>query len=137
VPAASYSETFVRSAAGGQWKIIRVPPGRRAVIRMVTVAQASAEDVYVQVMISGLLLLHRLIPAGQRTESFELRAVAYTGETIHVFTGANTCAVTVAGFAFVDTSGQPGPPDWPQAQQDEASPEEVVQAGEVIGPVTE
>ena len=107
-----YSHRFVYSeVSGGIWKQWRVPEGKRAVVRNVTlVGLAAGATGYAKV--HGLLVFASGLLAAFGSESRDLRVVAYGGELIECAGEGSGVTVTVSGYLFDDPYHESHPPPY-------------------------
>lgn len=102
MPSHPYSETFVRATAGGVYSYW-VPPGKRAIVRSVTVMNFVAPPVAVYVAIAGVFIAYLEFQVVASFRSAEYYAVAYSGQEIQVQVGASGMHTTVSGTLLTDT----------------------------------
>ena len=90
-----------------------VPAGRRASVKMVSVANPARVAGTVGVLVAEQYVYIRDVQATQAFESLAMMSVAYAGERIGIYVGAASMAVMVCGFLYSETlalSTLPAPP---------------------------
>lgn len=103
MPARVYSERLlVGRSVGGTTQTLTVPSGRRVVVRFVSVATFSVAAPYVAVKVAGQSVVWISPTATESTRHYDVRAVAYAGESVEILTGGGDVAWHVSGFMFTD-----------------------------------
>jgi len=106
MPAPVFSERLVVSTlSANNWQYFTVPAASRAVVRcVIAVATTTGGTVYVSVG-SGYAVVAE-VPGPNQTRLFDLRAVAYAGETIGCMRTDNNVGLSVHGYLFADPGGR-------------------------------
>jgi len=91
---------------GTQNVVYTVPAGRRAVVRFVAVSAYAAAGQSAFVFVGGAVVLYWPAPAANAAAFWDVRMVAYAGETVMVSTSGSDVAFHVSGYLFNDPAGR-------------------------------
>jgi hypothetical protein len=116
-----YTETFIRTSDHTGWATYQVPPGRRAVIKHVTLVNPNEAAVIGTVLVGGLPGAQFICPA-RTTQVVTTTQVAYQGENVSAIMNLTGCGLTVAGYLFLDSTGADGPGREARAPRPEMKP---------------
>jgi len=108
-----------------------VPLGKRAVIRSVIASNPGGSTGLVQVLCAEGLVLHHRFQAAEGTRTLDVRAVAYQGEELQVYTSVEGMHCAVHGYLFVDESSETAAPP---GSATKPGPELPVDLGEAAEP---
>lgn len=114
-----YSERFLLTSTFGAWIYYTVPAGRRAVLRSVSITTAAPVGAIAAVALKGFNVVLRQFQATNVTENYDMRHVAYGGETMGAYASAKDVVVAMSGYLFVDTGARAEHPpaelerEWP------------------------
>lgn len=97
-----YSERLLHGRSGGATQTITVPTGFRAVVRFASIVTFSGTPAYVVLRVAGVPVVWMDTPTANVTKHFDLRNVAYAGETVEIVTSGGDVAWSVSGFMFTD-----------------------------------
>jgi hypothetical protein len=105
-----YTETFIRhrSLAAGTWSWT-VPTGKRALVKSVVAVQTGSTSGIAEVLIGNVAVMLVSLPAGYRSESMELLAVAYGGQVIGAYASAANYDITVSGWLLDEAAAAEDP----------------------------
>jgi hypothetical protein len=118
-----YSERFLNRGGNSGWTYYTVPPGKRAVITMVTSDPGLNSGHGVQVLAAGYSIYRSQLPANADARFESLRVPVYQGEQIGLYTQGATATCTVSGYLLTDTTGRSGPPASASSLPSPAGPE--------------
>lgn len=105
-----YTERFIAKKQSQGWTDYYVPLGKRAVVTFVSVTDVVLVTGHTQVDVAGTLVALVVFPASFRQVQMQLRAVAYGGEAISVFSAVVGMASFVGGYLFDDPARAAGAP---------------------------
>jgi hypothetical protein len=111
-----YSERFIRMHDEAGARYYTVPPGRRASVKMVSVANPARVAGTVGVLVAEQYVYIRDVQATQAFESLSMMSIAYAGERIGIYVGAASMAVMVCGFLYSETVAAALLPDMPESE---------------------
>jgi hypothetical protein len=93
--------------------VFTVPAKKRFVVRTITLVNYFAGAVSADVVVHGITIAAIGIPAQYQSANFELRAVAFEGETVRMNISHTGLNGMLTGHLFDDLAGKPpeaGPP---------------------------
>jgi hypothetical protein len=102
----TYSVRFMHGRGAGQTVSYSVPSGRRAVVRFIAVSAFAAAGQSAFVFVAGAVVLYWPAPAANAAAFWDVRMVAYAGETVLLQTNGSDVAFHVSGFLFLDPGGR-------------------------------
>lgn len=97
-----YSERLLIGRSGGATQTLIVPTGKRAVVRFASIVTFSGTADYVVLRVHGVPIVWLDSPTPNATKHYDVRQVAYAGETIEIVTSGGDVAWQVSGFLFAD-----------------------------------
>lgn len=97
-----YSERFIKLRGSNVTELYHVPPGKRAVVRCISVANLSTSQGNGALFVSGVLAWFWLSPETYGSRAEDVRLVAYAGEGIQLSLEGPDVAGHVAGYLFDD-----------------------------------
>lgn len=103
MPSRVYSERLLHGNTPDDPQSLTVPAGKRAVVRCLTVVTYATVVSYFWLQVAGVPVVWLQEVPAWTTRVFDLRCVAYAGETIAMDTDSGSCSWHVSGFMFNDT----------------------------------
>lgn len=94
-----YSTRFVLASAPASTSYV-VPPGKRAVVKQVTVFNGGGAAAVCALSIAGTGVWAASVPGGNGGLGTGVMLVAYPGESISLYLGAANMGGSVSGFLF-------------------------------------
>ena len=98
-----YSVRFLAGRSTGVTQTYTVPGDRRAVARHLIVQTFVSAPNSVTLSVDGVPIIYLATPPAPHTYLYDLRAVAYPGETMTIQVAGGDAAWHLSGFLFADT----------------------------------
>jgi hypothetical protein len=109
--ARTYSERFLLMSIEKLWVTYTVPPGKRAVVKTISMVNGLDIEALCMAYVAGILVVQRFLPAHSTFFNVGAHLVAYAGEDIGGYLGEVGGGLIVSGFLFDDLGGaSTGPP---------------------------
>lgn len=106
-----YSVRFLLMSIDKLWVTYTVPPGKRAVVKTISMVNGLDTESIVMAYVAGILVVQRHLPAHETEMNSGLHLVAYAGEDIGGYLNEAGGGLIASGFLFDDTAaGAAGPP---------------------------
>lgn len=102
----TYSVRFCHGRGATVKSDFQVPPGRRAVVRFLSINAFAGTSNYAYMEVAGVPVVYWQTPAQFSTRTYDGRWTAYAGEWVTVAAAGEDVAFHASGFLFDDTLGR-------------------------------
>jgi hypothetical protein len=97
-----YSHRFIAAAGAGPWDYF-VPPGKVAVVKMISIVNASTSTTQAAAYVAGILVWIASVPGNAGSNNPGLMMVAYAGEAFRLAGSFSTDRLAAFGYLLDGT----------------------------------
>lgn len=111
MPGDVYSERFVATAGIEGWHNYTVPPGKRAIVKTVTMVCFTEPGPYIICEVGGWPVMRVFFQVAGDTKVFNCHIVAYAQEMVRLYTAGTLTGGCISGFLLDDLPGRRRDPE--------------------------